>query len=87
VPYTIEFLKSAANDLRSLPKSRQSQLAGRIDSLKQDIFPPGVTKLQGEDKLYRLRVGDYRILFEVDDTTRVVTIVKIGHRREVYRNL
>jgi mRNA interferase RelE/StbE len=87
VPYTIEFLRSAARELASLPKDRQRQLAGRIDGLEQDLFPPGVKKLEGEDRLYRLRVGDYRILFEVDDATRIVTIVKIGHRRDVYRNL
>jgi mRNA interferase RelE/StbE len=87
VPYAVQFLRSAGREFSSLPKSRQKQLAGRIDGLKQDMFPAGVKKLEGEDRLYRLRVGDYRILFEVDDDARIVTIVKIGHRRDVYRNL
>ena len=87
MPYAIEFLRSAARDLASLPKSRQRQIAGRIDGLQQDLFPPGVKKLEGEDRLYRLRVGDYRILFLVDEVARLVTITKIGHRRDVYRNL
>lgn len=87
MPYAVQFLRSAGREFSSLPKSRQKQLAGRIDGLKQDMFPAGVKKLEGEDRLYRLRVGDYRILFEVDDDARIVTIVKIGHRRDVYRNL
>jgi len=74
-------------ELASLPKSRQKQLAGRIDGLKQDLFPSGVKKLEGESRLYRLRVGDYRILFDVDDDAKVVTITKIALRRDVYRNM
>jgi mRNA interferase RelE/StbE len=87
VPYTVRFLKTAAREFASLPKNRQTQLAGRIDGLKQDLFPPGVRKLEGEDRLYRLRVGDYRILFEVDDNAKVVTITKVALRRDAYRNM
>jgi mRNA interferase RelE/StbE len=87
VPYTIEFLRSAVRELETLPKSRQKQIATRIDGLRDSPFPPGVKKLEGEDKLYRLRVGDYRILYEVDDSAKKLTVAKIGHRREIYRNL
>lgn len=87
MPYVVQFLKSAARELASLPKSRQKQLAGRIDGLKQDLFPSGVKKLEGEDRLYRLRVGDYRILFEVNDDAKIVTITKVALRRDAYRNM
>jgi len=51
VPYTVRFLKTAAREFRDLPKDRQQQLSGRIDGLKQDLFPPGVKKLEGEDRV------------------------------------
>jgi mRNA interferase RelE/StbE len=86
VPYLVEFLRSAVRELESLPKSRQRQLAGQIDALAEDPYQAaGVSKLEGEEKLYRKRVGDYRILFEIDSTKKVVTIAKIGHRSDVYR--
>jgi mRNA interferase RelE/StbE len=86
MPHTVEFLRSAAREFSFLPKSRQTQLTRRIDGLQENPLPPGVRKIEGADKLYRLRVGDYRILYEVDDHRKAVTIIKIGHRRDVYRN-
>ncbi len=87
MPYRVEFLRSAARELASLPKSRQRNLARHVNSLTANPLPVGVKKLEGEDQLYRLRSGDYRILYQVDDDSKTVTIVKIGHRREVYRGL
>ena len=58
-----------------------------VDSLPENSRPVGTKKLEGEDKLYRLRVGDYRILYEVNDEEKRVRIVKVGHRQDVYRNL
>jgi mRNA interferase RelE/StbE len=87
VPYTVEFLRSAARELASLPKSRQKQVARHIEGLRENAFPSGVKKLEGEDRLYRLRAGDYRLIYEIDDDRKVVTMIKIGHRRDVYRNL
>jgi len=87
VPYRVEVLPSAARELRSLPKSRQINLARQIDALEADQLPVGVRKLEGENKLYRLRSSDYRIIFQVDDDSKTITVVKIGHRRDVYRRL
>jgi mRNA interferase RelE/StbE len=87
VPYRVDFLPSAARELRSLPKSRQRNLARRIDTLEADHLPVGAKKLEGEAKLYRLRSSDYRIIFQIDDDSKTITIVKIGHRRDVYRRL
>jgi mRNA interferase RelE/StbE len=87
VPYRVEFLPSAARELAALPKSRQRNLATKIDDLAAGAFPPGVKKLEGEAKLYRLRSGDYRLIFQLDADTNTLTIVKVGNRREVYRRL
>lgn len=59
----------------------------RIDSLAQNPYPSGIKKLEGEDELYRLRVGDYRILYQVKGKILLVLIVGIGHRRDIYRRL
>lgn len=53
--------------------------------MARNPFPGGVKKLQGEEKIYRVRVGDYRIIYEVQSAVLVVLVLKIGHRREVYR--
>ena len=55
--------------------------------MAENPFPSGITKLEGEDGLYRLRVGDYRVLYQVQGKVLVVLIVGVGHRREVYRRI
>jgi mRNA interferase RelE/StbE len=85
VPYSVEILRSAAQSLAELPKQIQSQIASRIDNLRDNPLPPGVQQLRGEDKLYRIRSGDYRVLYEVDHTAQKVTVTTIGNRRDVYR--
>jgi mRNA interferase RelE/StbE len=85
VTYSIEFSKAAAKKFRALPFQNQEQIKIKIDSLSIDPRPSGVGKLTGEDDLYRIRVGDYRIIYMIEDKKLLVLIVKIGHRREVYR--
>jgi mRNA interferase RelE/StbE len=85
VPYFVEILLSAARELSALPNHIQSQVGARIDALRDNPLPPGVQKLHGEDKLYRIRSGDYRIIYEVDHPNSKVTVTNIGHRRDVYR--
>jgi mRNA interferase RelE/StbE len=87
VPYVVEFLRSAAREFSALPKSRQRNLGRDIDSLTVTPHPVGSAKLKGQENLYRLRAGDFRILYQVDDDKKMVVIVKVGHRREVYRRL
>jgi len=70
-------------ELESLPPKDLARVTKRIDGLAADPRPPGCEKLPGQHR-YRVRQGDYRILYEVDDLRLAVTIVKIGHRREVY---
>jgi len=85
VRYTVEVLPSAQRELAALPKDVQRRIANRIDALREDPRPPGTRQLQGEDRLYRLRVGDYRVIYSIEGRRLVVVVVKIGHRREVYR--
>ena len=83
--YRIEFLPSAVRELGSLPRSIQQRLSRRIDALRENPRPEGAKALQGSERMIRLRVGDYRVLYKVDDDRHTVLVVRIGHRREVYR--
>ena len=83
--YTVELLPSAGRELAALPKDVQRRLANRIDGLREDPRPPGAKRLQGEDRVYRLRVGDYQIIYSIEGRRLVILAVRIGHRRDVYR--
>jgi mRNA interferase RelE/StbE len=83
--YTIEFTRRAEKDFRAFPPEIRRRLAPKIDALKQNPRPRGVKSLEGPDGILRMRVGDYRILYQVLDDRLVVLLVKIGHRREIYR--
>jgi mRNA interferase RelE/StbE len=85
VPYQIEFSRQADRQFRNLPSQIQQRLKSRIDSLAAMPRPHGSEKLSGADQLYRIRVGDYRIVYAVEDDRLLVLVVKVGHRREVYR--
>jgi len=85
MPYTIEFTTSGAREFKALERPIQRRVATRIDALARDPFPPGSKKLQGEPDHYRIRVGDYRVIYRVEGKRVAILIVKIGHRRDVYR--
>ena len=85
--YNVVFKPSVEKDLRRLPASISSRIMGRIQGLVSEPFPPGSIKLSGAEKLYRLRVGDYRIIYEVDIAARVVKFHYVRHRRDAYRKL
>ncbi len=83
--YRIEFAPAAEKQLRKLSKSVQRQLAPKIDSLATNPRPHGVEKLVGAQTLYRIRSGDYRMIYAIQDSILLVSIVKIGHRKEIYK--
>jgi len=85
MPYTVDFTRSALREFKSLDRAVQRRIAARIDELANHPFPSDVKKLQGTPGLYRIRVGDYRVIYRVDGKRVTVLIVKIGHRRDVYR--
>ena len=79
------FLKpSAEKELRKIPPPFLKQILAKIAALAETPRPFGVKLMKGEERFFRLRQGDYRIIYDIDDVAQVVTIVKIGHRREVY---
>lgn len=85
--YRIEFAPRADRQFRALEKSLQTRLGRRIDSLAENPRPQGIKKLAGEEDLFRLRVGDYRIIYQIQEKRLVVLVVGVGHRADVYRGL
>jgi mRNA interferase RelE/StbE len=83
--YRVEFAKQAAKQFKALPPQEQERLRLKIDALSSNPRPSGLTKLAGEENLYRIRVGNYRIIYSIYDRQLMVLVVKIGHRKEVYR--
>ena len=82
--FELRFKPSVAKDLRGIPKTEVRRLLNRIESLRDDPRPAGCEKLSGRE-LYRVRRGVYRVIYSVDDAAVVVEVIKVGHRREVYR--
>ena len=84
--YRIELETRARKELLDLPKETVGRLASVLDDLESNPRPPGAKKLAGVEG-YRIRKGDYRILYTIDDSKHLVRVYRIGHRREVYRKL
>jgi mRNA interferase RelE/StbE len=82
--YRLEFTDAARRQLRKLPRQAAQRLRPVIDALADDPRPAGARALQGQPGVLRVRVGDYRILYTVEDDRLVVLVIRIGHRREVY---
>ena len=82
--YRVTIKPSAAKELEQIPKKILVRVAARIKALADDPRPHGVEKLSG-DVRYRIRQGHYRVVYSVDDSLGLVNVVKVGHRREVYR--
>ena len=82
--YSIVFRKSVAKDLMAIPKKDQIRILQRIAQLAEDPRPATCKRLSGQQR-YRVRQGSYRILYEIDDDQLIVTVVKVGNRRDVYR--
>jgi len=82
--YTVLILRRAQKELARLPGGAYENVRDAIRALGQNPRPPGCLKLTGRDG-WRIRVGDYRVIYEIDDEQKTVTILHIGHRRDVYR--
>ena len=83
--YRIEFSHGAAKQLGALSGKIQKRIANRVDSLAQDPRPSGCVKLRGPEDIWRLRVGDYRVLYQVKDTEVLVLVLRVAHRSEAYK--
>jgi mRNA interferase RelE/StbE len=82
--YRVEVARRAVKAIARLPRKEQLRIRAAIDLLGEDPRPPGCVALSGEDSVYRVRVGDCRILYEVIDRRLVIQVVRVGHRRDVY---
>jgi len=83
--YKILIKPSAAKEIEFAPKKDRLRIIKRIQDLSSDPRPPGCEKLSGYDDKYRVRQGTYRIVYSVSDASLVVCVVKVGHRKEIYR--
>jgi mRNA interferase RelE/StbE len=82
--YRVALTSSAEKELNGLPKKVISRIVPRLEQLVSAPRPPGCKKLKGGDNEWRIRVGDYRIVYVIDDTARTVDVTRIAHRRDVY---
>ena len=85
--YRIKFQRSAAKALKKIPKPNRKRIGKKIDSLAENLPSQDTTKMKGNNPFHKVRVGDYRIIYEIQDDVLVILIVKVGHRKDIYRNL
>ena len=83
--YEVRLARGAQRSLASLERREQQRIRAALDLLADNPRPPNCVAMQGENSVYRVRVGDYRIVYEVLDDALLVHVVRIGHRRQVYR--
>jgi mRNA interferase RelE/StbE len=87
VSYTVQTRNSLRKDVKKIPDRILKEIYRGIDLLAEDPYREGVRKIKGSDDLYRIRVGDYRVLYEIDDKEKNLMIVCIRHRKDAYRGL
>ena len=85
--YAVAFKPAAVRQLRKLPEDGRRRVAARIDALAAEPRQADAEALQGASDLYRIRVGDYRVVYQLQRTALVILVVRIGHRRDVYRRM
>ena len=83
--YRVEIARRAVKSISRLPRQEQQRVRAAIDLLAEQPRPPGCVALTGEDSVYRVRVGSLRILYEVADARLMIQVIRVGHRRDVYR--
>lgn len=83
--YQIEWKKSAIRDLRKLRKDKIAQILDTVNSLANNPYPSGYRKLSGTNHAYRIRIGDYRIIYTIVHNQLIIEIIHVGHRRDIYR--
>lgn len=83
--WEVRFKPSALREFQALPRNVQARIGKRLDALSGNPRGSGSQKLQGGEGFYRVRAGDYRVVYAIDDPARIVLVVKVGHRGDVYR--
>jgi mRNA interferase RelE/StbE len=85
--YKIMVKKSAAKALKKISKPDQKSISKAIDNLAENLPNPNTTKMKGDNPFHKIRVGDYRIVYEIQDDILLILIIIIGHRKDIYRSL
>jgi mRNA interferase RelE/StbE len=85
--YRVELAPQAIRDLRKLSKRNQVRVGARIDALSADPRPQGVKKLKGAKNLFRIRMGEHRLIYQIQEEVLLVAVLRIGDRKEIYRRL
>ena len=85
--YEVQFSARALKELEKLPRQEQQRIVIRAEHLAINPHPPGSQKVHGRRELFRVRIGDYRVVYDVQDDVLTVMVVRVGHRRDVYRNM
>jgi mRNA interferase RelE/StbE len=83
--YKIEWLKSAEKEFHNLPKKEKILLIEKVSDLAKNPKPVGSKKLEGDESVYRIRQGNYRVLYRIEKDVLTILIIKVAHRKEVYR--
>ena len=84
--YAIEFTRSAQKELLKLSTEMIRRIVPKIDALSLEPFPSGCVKIVGAEDLWRIRIGDYRVIYSVQQTIQLITIERIRHRKDAYRS-
>ncbi|AVH69580.1 MAG: type II toxin-antitoxin system RelE/ParE family toxin [Nostoc sp.] len=84
--YKVEILRGALKQLKKIPSELQERIQIKIDDLATEPRPNGVKKLKGKENAYRIRVGDYRLIYDIFDDLLVVNVVEVGHRKNIYKD-
>jgi mRNA interferase RelE/StbE len=85
--YSIEFRPAVLKSLKRFPKKDLVRIKKKIEELGQNLPEPNTTKMKGNNSFHKIRTGDYRIIYEIHDDRVVILIVKIGHRKDIYKGL
>ena len=85
--YSIEFRPAVLKSLKRLPKKDLRRIKKRIDEVAENLPDPVTTKMKGNNSFHKIRSGDYRVIYEIHDNRLVILVVKIGHRKDVYKRL
>jgi mRNA interferase RelE/StbE len=87
VKYSVEFRPAVLKSMKRLPKRDLRRIKRKVDDLAENLPDPATTKMKGNNTFHRIRVGDYRIVYEIHEARLIILVVKVGHRKDVYKKL
>ena len=85
--YSVEFRPAVLKSIKNLPLKELRRIRKKIDALAENLPDPSTTKMKGNNSFHKIRSGDYRIIYEIHNDRLVILVVKIGHRKDIYKRL